>query len=241
MKRVIHSVLLTLILVASSMAIAQDKDYSVPGTATLNGEMRGQIVKGEFKEHVSGRVSGYFHIAGTGNEIRMQPAQLNVVFFGVPQGQLTGRRSEKNDLGPLGFSLNGEPQNLKYDARSNTFVGELKGQVSLPQFREMSKYRRDPKDDVVLIPKQPATLSIRIKLETKLDDPRAYKEVMNQSAIVSMSLTAEDHGPLDIAAYQIEIPEYKFEYDWGIIRQLEAARSLCVQPVRDCQFTGTSA
>ena len=106
---------------------------------------------------IKGRAS--FHMLGTPSDLargKLQAKKLNIVLKNIPQSMLTDRRA-KQAKGGVGFHLS-EPQALRY--ADGVAKGQLKGLVSFPQIRELSRPRYGRSGHEVYYEELPAVVDI---------------------------------------------------------------------------------
>lgn len=155
---------------------------------------------------------------------------LNMVFKNVPQAALTHNTYNGPKLGTLGFAADAG-QSLRYDRDTGTVEGKVSGYLDAPYMSELAAPMRDDYDDYVETPRQHATLYVRIQLERALDES-ADDQPLRQKGEVSMHLDAPADkrlAAMDLQAKFVATPiaiEHLITFYW------EAAKRLCVQPVR---------
>ena len=165
--------------------------------------------------------------------------QFNLVFPDAPQAAISGREPKsKSKTGPLGMSVPASEKSvhLRYDSRSQTASGEIPVQVHYPQIDEifppeLVKDRRE--SDFAVSRTQRGTVKLEIKFAEPPDKAAAratQKEPARLTGNASAQIEVEALG--DLPSYRIDLRPASWTIVVGPWRWFEAARSLCIQPVR---------
>lgn len=168
---------------------------------------------------------------------------FNLAFFGVEQVALSGKETSMK-LGVLGMSIPASAQNvqMRYDTKTQTLTGEIPVQVHFPQIDEifppeMIKGSRG-EDDFAVSRTQSGKVQIQIKLAEGLDrftaQAESSKKITKATAETKMQIEVQplEDNRFTIAAYRLDITAVRAPIDIGILTLYEAAKSLCIQPVR---------
>jgi len=202
---------------------------------TLNGELKATLVAEKQDHTLRGRVSA--HLRATESDLKqgiVSVQGMNIVYYGVPQESITGKKPRHKETGVLGFMLDRDlgQQVLKYDPKSGRLEGELSGQVDLPQFAELdASWRKQRGHDFTALT-QAAVLGVSLKL----NDPAALfagqKNVETREGELTLQLETLPVPELQIGQYgvYVEFISIQFELTW--LHFIEAAQRLCLQPVR---------
>jgi len=223
------SILLTL---AALPGFAQEKQKYDNGTntAVLNGEVRTVMKTDEGNTVLRGRVSGYLTFTEESLEKgAIMVEALNWVVFGIDQESVTGKRPEGKPTSALGFSLaTAKLQGLRYE--DHILKGKLRGQLSMDQFFELTSPKDRGKGHDLDMRTLPAVMEIVIPLERPLKP--AEQGVETRKVKAEITIRADAFEPLHIErALELQSEAViGIQIDWT--RLLEAARKLCIQPVR---------
>lgn len=215
---------------------ARTKDPDVPqGNLVINGDLQSTLVTGKGTSTLRGRISA--HLYATRDDVQQGQVgvrAVNVVYFGVPQQDITGQRPRGKATGVLGFMIthDKEEQFLAYDPATRRLRGKLVGRLDLPQFADRVKTDTDERNDVFLTPTQPAVLHIDLVLVHPLGLEAGQDTVRQFGGRLTMNLAAEAAPDLQVGSYRIatRLTAVQLEISW--IRLLEVAKRLCLQPVR---------
>ncbi|MEZ5585083.1 MAG: hypothetical protein R3F37_22110 [Candidatus Competibacteraceae bacterium] len=202
---------------------------------TLNGELKATLVAEKQNHVLRGRVSA--HLRATESDLKqgiVTVQGMNIVYYGVPQAAITGKKPRYKETGVLGYMLDRDlgQQVLKYDPKSGRLEGELSGQVDLPQFAELDASWRKQRDHDFTTLTQAAALGVNLQLK----DPEALyagqKNVETREGELSLQLEALPLPELQIGPYgvYVEFISVHIEVTW--LHYIEAAQRLCLQPVR---------
>lgn len=162
----------------------------------------------------------------------------NLVFFGLDQVLLTGKKPKGKQKGVLGFSSafdKRKPQILKYDPEKQTLIGSLRGQADFPQLAEFAS-ERPQKGDLVHVPVQHSTFAVELQLEKPLPK-RPGKKPQDLAGDVKVTLRTSALSQYGVKAHLIE-SSFKLKFKFFPIIRFEVARRLCLQPVRFQSFAG---
>lgn len=228
--------LVSLTLFAKSGYAKEDLNGDEPVlNVTLNGELKATLAAEKQDVVVRGRVSA--HLRATEAELKqglVSVQGVNVVYFGVPQAAITGQKPRGKETGVLGFMLDHDrgPQYLKYDAKTGHLEGDLSGQVDLPQFAELDDSWRKQKGHDFAVPTQAANMG----LDLKLDDPQALlvgqKSVEIRKGGMTLQLETLPLPELHVGPYGVYVDFVAIRVEVTWLPHFEAARRLCLQPVR---------
>lgn len=186
----------------------------------------------------SGRVSGHFAFTKESLEKGVFFVKaLNVVNYGVEQSLITGQKPQSNETSVMGFLADGrERQTLTYDKKTGFLTGEIKGQVSMDQFFELTgvKRRGNSHDQDMLT--LPARMKVRINLKVALEaglNGKKLQTVGQHKVEADFKIIAEPFEPLKLQkplVLEMVAQPLIVEIDWLFV--LEPARTLCIQPIR---------
>jgi hypothetical protein len=228
---------------------ARTKNPDVPqGNLVINGDIQSTLVTGKGTSTLRGRISA--HLYATRDDVKQGQVgvrAVNVVYFGVPQQDITGQRPRGKATGALGFMVTHDhdkrdkgEQFLAYDPTTRRLRGKLVGRLDLPQFADRVKTDTDERNDVFLTPTQPATLYIDLVLVHPQGMEAGQDTVRQFGGRLTMNLAAEAVPDLQVGSYRIatRLTRVQLEISW--IRLLEVAKRLCLQPVRigSLKFSG---
>lgn len=213
---------------------ASANELTVVGNAT----MKGIVYVGNTRLETSGRSS--FFVKATAEELKQGVIRLggfSMAFFNVPQEPLSDKPVSLKS-GVLGFAQDPSASKiyLKYDNIRGIIYGEIQGFVDAAYMADLGQRIPDARDDFTATPKQQAVMSVEIKMEKPLNFNFSTDQVLKSSG--------------NITAKARVLPDSKFggkEMTWDLnpvlvdinIAQLflfEAAKKLCVQPVRIGKF-----
>lgn len=203
-------------------------------TAIANEEISATLAAAGERIRITGQTS--IHLAASAADFEegvFRVGGWNLAFFSVPQGPISGAAKLDRSEGLLGFASNSRDTILRYDRESGTIEGEIRGfidtsHLSTVILEEVSK--REGADEFYQTLTQPATLSVRVKLNGEFrPDKEKYGELR---ALVrgEIGVPGFEHEGIAYPAYAVEF-EYLLAFDY-VIYLLEPARKLCVQPVR---------
>lgn len=206
------------------------------GVVVVNGELKSTLAVGKEEYPLAGRLSAHLRVTHADLKRGIVNVQaMNVVYFGVPQQAITGQQPRDKDTGTLGFGLDlsRNEQFLQYDPTTRSLRGTLSGNVDLPQFAEFADPRPSrTNDDVFLTPTQPATLSVQIVLEHPEGLEAGQDTVEQFHGTAQVELEARPVPTLPMGSYRLETKLAVVDVELSWILLLEAAKRLCIQPVR---------
>lgn len=232
---------LQLTAVVLGLSAAAAAGHELPGHVVINGDVTATIKTAEGSQQLSGRMNGYLTLSGPSLEKGARVEALNVALFGVDQALMTGREAREKPTGVVGFSavrIEGERQALRYDARTRSLVGEVRGRVDMPQFAEMTELEIDPEDDLVELPTMEATLEVRIGLGELRDLSQAREQVMETRMDAESTLAVGASRELDVRGFDVQIRTPYIKAQVLLWPWFEIGRRLCVQPVRILSLGG---
>jgi hypothetical protein len=202
---------------------------------TINGELKSTLAAQKQDHVLRGRVSA--HLSATEADLKqgiVTVQGMNVVYFGVPQAAITGKKPRGKETGVLGFMLDRDlgRQMLKYDPKNGRLEGELSGQVDLPQFAELdSRWRKQPGHDFNTL-----TQAAAVGINLKLNDPAALfagqNSVETREGELTLQLETLPLPELQIGPYGVYMEWISVQIEVTWIQYIEAAQRLCLQPVR---------
>lgn len=156
---------------------------------------------------------------------------LNIALNNIPQNALS-YASQSEQSGSLGFVLK-PGQHLQYNAKTQTLEGKLQGFVSADYMGQFAEPMGDAERDHNRAPRQTAMINVLLKLSEPLE---AHGEKpLQQEGHLQFDIVAEESR--DLGAYALTLqasPIYRI--DTVISVWFEAAKNLCVQPVRIGKF-----
>ena len=178
---------------------------AVPGLAArahnmvVNGEARTHMPGPKGNEILRGRVSGHLSFTEESVEKGVVLVEgLNFVTFGVDQESITGIKPTGKATSALGFTVSTrEPQVLQFDEESQTLRGELRGQVSMDQFFELTSPKERGTGHDLDMRTLPAVLMIEIAMGGPLQPPKE-RGVETRKVDAKIAIRAEPYGPLNI-------------------------------------------
>jgi hypothetical protein len=237
MQRSMKVVIVSHLLACCTLAGAASAQESEPGVHLIaNTKVSSLLAASGQQVRISGRAS--FHLSASEALLKdgvVQVSGFNLAYFDVPQQLLAGDRAAPESTGVLGFAAkSAEPQRLTYDPGSGRITGEIRGYVDAAYMAALAQSQPDEKGDLVDTPTQPATLSLELQLAELLQTD--VKEVRHVKGELSVKFTAEP-----VRAEQFQLLPFAVVFDPRVVSIevelgpwfiFEAAKSLCVQPVR---------
>lgn len=226
------------LLAAAGLVHAKDGDE---GKAVINGKISSILATQHGKAEISGRVSAFLRMAPEDvDRGRVRVGAFNVLYTGVPQALISGRKSEIYETGNLGFAINvpEEGQYLEYDPQKLTLTGTISGSTSISQFDEIHQPKDDGRGHDFDALTQGAKLRVQIFLDKPLDASIGSDKPMQFRGSMDMDMEVDAQGDYDIGGYRLINPNPQLidlEIAWVI--RLEVAKRLCLQPVRVSYFT----
>src|SRR5262245_10004509 len=213
------------------------------GNLVLKGDIQATLVTDKGTTQLRGRVSAHLRASKEDLEKgQVGVRALNVVYFGVPQQDITGQKPRGKETGALGFMVapDREEQFLAYDPLTRRLQGKLAGQLDMPQFADLVKTPDDEKTDVILTPTQPAVLAVSLVLGDKLGLEAGQSTVRQFQGRLDMDLAAEAVTDLQLSGYRIAVRRAQLQVEITWIPFFEVAKRLCIQPVRiaSLKFSG---
>ena len=227
----VHTFALAILFVANG---AWAKNSPRAHNVVVNGEMRAMVPAARGTEPARGRVSAHLQFTDESIEQGVVLVKaLNWVAFGVDQRAITGIEPKGKAASALGFSISpAEPQALRLDGR--TLSGKLRGQLSLDQFFEIAPVRTKGDGHDIDMTTLPAELEIVLELDRTWQPPANVEQqgVETRKVDARIQIRADPYRPLKLRRpLEIEsVADLRLEIDWII--WFEAARRLCIQPVR---------
>jgi hypothetical protein len=202
-------------------------------------EIAATLTVGGARERIAGRVS--FQLVtepGENKNSQVTVRGFNVSFFGVPQKLLAGKTPIQEPLGLLAFAVQpGKAQTLQYDIEKGHLAGELQMFADASFLNAFAAPENDGKNDVLETPVVPATMAIRIDLEKPLLDPGDEPQRAPAALDVQLRTKGLRLKNFEWPAIEIRLVErVPISIEIASLRFFEAARRLCVQPVRLMRF-----
>jgi hypothetical protein len=165
--------------------------------------------------------------------------QFNLVIFGVPQSEITGRKAIGREAGTLGFAVSAGEKKLRYDPVRQTIEGELQGRINIPGYIDPKLIPVDISEqgegDDFISSTQNARLKVMIHVAKELQNLVGVEKISSFEGKMQLGLSVEGDRNLDIPDYAIETEGIATKVD--IAWAYEFARQLCVQPVRIARFS----
>lgn len=198
-----------------------------------NGEVSAQLVTGNARERITGRVS--FHLVANGDQVQVQG--FNVVFFGVPQKLLAGDGKLAEPLGMLGFAVTQDkPQTLRFDPKTGRVTGTLRMYGDASFLAMLARAEGDGKRDVFETPTLPSTATVAIDLGFNIAE--AVEKPRTARANVEIGLKIGGLESAKVNPFEVHLDQSQvLVIDIVSAFFFEIARSLCVQPVRLVRFS----
>ena len=173
---------------------------------------------------------------------------ISLALFGVDYGEFDAAKGQKKSSGVVGFTLEraypGQKIMVRYDYKSNTLRGQLRGVVDSallssfplvePAEQERSKSVKDSKATFLPhdfdVPIQKALLNFELKLRRPLPR-RAIRKPIKVPGTIKYEIIVEELPEYTMPSYVITgiIP---WKFDFIPLLFIEVARKLCLQPVR---------
>ena len=167
---------------------------------------------------------------------------ISLALFGVDYGEFGAAKDQKKSSGVVGFTLErahpGQKTMVRYDHKSNTLRGQLRGVVDsallssfgkapLPGKRENIK---GSYEHLFAVPIQKALLNFELKLRRPLPR-RAIRKPIKVPGTIKYEIIVEELPEYKMPSYVITgiIP---WKFDFIPLLFIEVARKLCLQPVR---------
>jgi hypothetical protein len=173
---------------------------------------------------------------------------ISLALFGVDYGEFGAAKDQKKSSGVVGFTLEraypGQKIMVRYDYKSNTLRGQLRGVVDSallssfplvePAEQERSKSVKDSKATFLPhdfdVPIQKALLNFELKLRRPLPR-RAIRKPIKVPGTIKYEIIVEELPEYTMPSYVITgiIP---WKFDFIPLFFIEVTRKLCLQPVR---------
>ena len=167
---------------------------------------------------------------------------ISLALFGVDYGEFGAAKDQKKSSGVVGFTLErahpGQKTMVRYDHKSNTLRGQLRGVVDsallssfgkapLPGKRENIK---GSYEHLFAVPIQKALLNFELKLRRPLPR-RAIRTPIKVPGTIKYEIIVEELPEYTMPSYVITgiIP---WKFDFIPLFFIEVTRKLCLQPVR---------
>jgi hypothetical protein len=226
-------VFLLAVLIGVTAAAQQKVDPSSALQLVGNGEIAAQLIAGNTRERITGRVS--FHLIASGDQITVQG--FNVVFFGVDQKLLAGDVKLADPLGMLGFAVTKEkPQTLRFDPKTGRASGTLRMYGDASFLAMFARPEGDAKTDVIETPTLPTIATVTIDLG--IDTAEALRQPRTITGSVQLGLKVSGADAFKVRPFEVQLLEKQVtKIEIGPILIIEVARRLCVQPVRVLRFS----
>lgn len=228
-----RAVVLLSILCVAGVVHAKGED---DGKATINGKVRSIVATKFGKQQIEGRVSAFLRLdPAEFDKGRVKVGAFNVLYTGVDQALITGRKSKNKPFGTLGYVItaNKKGQFLDYDPQSLTLKGEIFGSVAISQFSELIEIQRGKDEHDIDSVSQNARLSISIQLDRPLDINISSDKIASFSGNIEFNISIDADTNYQLFDYRInghEMISVEFEVIWWPI--FEVAKKLCLQPVQ---------
>ncbi len=167
---------------------------------------------------------------------------ISLALFGVDYGEFGAAKDQKKSSGVVGFTLEraypGQKIMVRYDHKSNTLRGQLRGVVDsallssvgntpLPGKRENIK---GSDKHLFAVPTQKALLNFELKLRRPLPR-RAIRKPIKVPGTIKYEIIVEELPEYKMPSYVIT-GIFPWKFDFIPLLFIEVARKLCLQPVR---------
>ncbi|MBT4404153.1 MAG: hypothetical protein HOH56_04255 [Acidiferrobacteraceae bacterium] len=167
---------------------------------------------------------------------------ISLALFGVDYGEFGAAKDQKKSSGVVGFTLEraypGQKTMVRYDHKSNTLRGQLRGVVdsallssvgntSLPGKRENIK---GSDEHLFAVPTQKSLLNFELKLRRPLPR-RAIRKPIKVPGTIKYEIIVEESPDYKMPSYVIT-GIFPWKFDFIPLRFFEVVRKLCLQPVR---------
>ena len=235
--------ILALVIVALLLGVpasAEEYEKGCPEDALLaigNTELSAELAAPGIETRVSGRMSVY--LAASRGDLEKGVVRVggwNLAFFSVPQAAISGVKEVTHKEGLLGFATNSPEAALRYDSKSGTLRGVIRGYVDTSylatKVKEQKPTGKMGENEFFETLTQPATLKVEVKLEGKF---RAKEGDVNElKAYVSgkLGVGKMEYGGQAYPAYEVSLEKIDLEIGVVLYRWWEVAKKICVQPVR---------
>lgn len=243
-KKLLRSAVLSSVLSSVFwMGNAQAKPEA--GVMVFNGNIASESpqVTGKNNAFHKGRVSALFSPSAEGLEKgRIPVKQFNVILNGV-KPQAPSKKSNDNKSATLGFSISAN-QSLSYNAEKGVIEGNLKGFVNIPGYinpkqQPIDKGGQGEKGEghVFVDPTQEAELKIVIKLQENLNQFVGIEKQVSFEGEMRSELVVAGEGK-EKRYFKLLPAPIIVDLGWW---RFEAAKNLCVQPVRIGKFNWSNS